>query len=105
MGLDRNYEFKGHWQEASGVGCGSGVHDLPPGSSAYFNIADAILTARMYVDARRDDSDGICRVDVQYPDSDWSNYNNIWNEITLFKNQSEDHGLHDGTVIHEYGHC
>jgi len=104
VGKDRTYGypyFVGYWQEKHhswGI-CGGDIHGFA-GGSVYLNIADAILSARMYADAHRDDSDGIGRVDVQYPDDDWSNYNIIWDEITL----TTDHGFKDGTVVHEYAH-
>ena len=105
IGKDTNYEFTGYWQEKHhswGI-CGGDLHSLN-GGSAYLNIADALLTARMYADAHRDDSDGIGRVDVQYPDDDWSFYSSFWDEITLYKDSTVDHGFEDGTVVHEYAH-
>ncbi len=104
VGKDTNYEFVGYWKEEKfSVFCGSSPH-LIEGGSVYLNIADAILTARMYADANRDDNDGIGRVDVQYPDEDWSNYSSFWEEITLTKDSETDHGWEDGSVAHEYGH-
>jgi len=113
IGKDRTYGypyFVGYWQEKvhtclfGSCVCGGDIHGFA-GGSVYLNIADAILTARTYADAHRDDDDGIGRVDVQYPDDDWSNYDPYWwDEITLYKGPDGDHGFEDGTVIHEYAH-
>lgn len=108
IGKDRTYGypyFVSYWQEKhhSRV-CGGTRHGFA-GGSVYLNIADGILTARTYADAHRDDDDGIGRVDVQYPDDDWSNYDPYWwDEITLYKGPRGDHGFEDGTIVHEYAH-
>lgn len=75
-----------------------------PGGSAYFNIADAVISARQYIDPRRTDNDAIGDVSVQYPKdlAGESKYmgNPGWNEIFLKDNS----GFNDGTIIHEFGH-
>ncbi|MBO8182740.1 MAG: hypothetical protein H0Z28_08110 [Archaeoglobus sp.] len=103
VGMRNDIDFTSYWKEHKHGFCGGSTHSLG-GGSAYFNIADAILTARMYADAHRSDSDGIGKVAVQYPDADWSNFHPIWEEITLYKGNKGDHGFKDGTAIHEFGH-
>jgi|UPI00064E567D subtilase family serine protease len=109
IGKDANYDFTAYWQEKRHTclfglcACGGSVHVIQ-GGSVYLNIADALLAARAYADLHRSDDDGIGRVDVQYPDSEWSNYNYNWDEITLTKDSNTDHGFVDGAAIHEYGH-
>lgn len=87
--------------------------------AVHFNILDTLLRGRQYADARRGDSDDITQVDVQYPDADWSNYNDYWEEITLsgpqtfgkaaleggdYGGNATDHGWVDEVILHEYGH-
>lgn len=83
--------------------------------SSHFNIADAILTGRIYIDGLRADDDDISQVDVQYPDTDWSNHDPYWCEITLSgpamfghggetENGLVDHGIEDEVILHEFGH-
>ncbi len=87
--------------------------------AVHFNILDSIQRGRQYADARRGDSDDITQVDVQYPDADWSNYNDFWEEITLagphtfgkaaieagdYGGNATDHGWDDKVILHEYGH-
>jgi len=111
IGMNKNIDFEGHWAETTDGTCswdGDETGDIA-GGSAYFNIADAILYARQYVDGKRSDSDSIGYVDVQYPDSDWSNYNPTWEEITLIQGPNDDgdwidHGFDDGTIAHEFAH-
>lgn len=104
VGKDSNFEFVGRWQEETDAAtCGGGDDEQGEiaGGSAYFNIADVILYARQYADARRSDDDAVSYVDVEWPDaSDASHYSAGWEEITL----REDRGFHDGKIVHEYGH-
>ena len=90
-------------EETDAVTCGGGDDESGTlaGGSGYFNIADAILYGRQYADGKRSDNDAIGYVDVQWPDAaDSSNYNNMFEEITL----RSEAGFNDYTVIHEYGH-
>ena len=101
IGKDQNINFRGYWGENS-FWCG---HDHNPmdGGSAYFNIADAILTTRLYADGKRADRDNIAQVDAQWPDpgcGDSSCYNDYWSEINL----ADYDGFNDGVIAHEYGH-
>lgn len=97
---DSNTDFTGYWQEYHhDLVCGGSTHDLN-GGSGYFNIADAILTARQYADSYRSDDDSIGMVAIEWPDSGWSMYSSYWEEIQLYT----DHGFQDGKIIHEYGH-
>jgi hypothetical protein len=80
--------------------------------SAHFNIQYAIQAGRTYADLRRDDSDDISRVNVQYPDADWNNYSFQWTEITISGlpshgyggTENGDYGFVDQMILHEYGH-
>jgi len=77
--------------------------DIPtPGGSAYFSIADALLTARRYADSNRDDDedDGIGMEWVEYPQAGTSQHD-ISNHRIFLGSTS---GFEDGEVIHEYGH-
>lgn len=110
IGKDTNHDFSAYWMEPKNYClfdlciCGGSTHQIQ-GGSVYLNIADALLAARAYADFHRSDDDGIGRVDVQYPDDDWSEYDpHWWDEITLYRGPRGDHGFDDGTVIHEYGH-
>ncbi|MDX1503450.1 MAG: hypothetical protein R3325_13905 [Thermoanaerobaculia bacterium] len=104
IGRDVNLDFRGFWQEETdAVTCGGGEDESGTidGGSAYFNIADAILYARQYADARRGDDDAVSYVDVEWPDAaDASHYSSGWEEITLRQNR----GFSDGVIIHEYAH-
>ncbi len=76
----------------------------------HFSILDAIQLGREYANARREGADDIGCVDVQYPDADWSNYSNYWEEITISGHPAYgyggdgEHGWNDQVVLHEYGH-
>jgi PKD repeat protein len=98
IGNTRNIDFTARWGEMD-ADCDRVINTFD-GGSAYFNIADAILAARQYADKYRDDSDGISKVDVQFPDPACgvSCYSGEWKEISLTD------GFDDGTIVHEYGH-
>jgi hypothetical protein len=111
IGMNADIDFVGNWKETTDGTCSWDGEESGsvPGGSAYFNIADVALYARQYADGKRDDSDSIGYVDVQYPDVDWSNYNPTWEEITLIQGPNKDgdwtdHGFDDGVVIHEFAH-
>ncbi len=79
--------------------------------SQHMSIADAVLRGREYADARREDSDDIGYVSVEYPDAEWNHYDSTWGDITLsgpaaygYGGHDKDHGFRDDTVLHEYGH-
>jgi parallel beta-helix repeat protein len=102
IGKSKDLEFTGKWYETTDGFCSWDGKESGKlnGGSEYFNIADSILFARQYADGLRDDSDSIGFVDVEWPDSKGSMYNDYWGEIKLIKN----HGFHDGVACHEYGH-
>lgn len=108
IGMSSDYDFAGlNFGAAWSAGddpCRWGVcghsRETFSGGSAYFNIADAVLTAREYADGLRSDSDGIGKVTVEYPDHEWSNYRPYYEVIKLVR----EHGFDDGAIIHEYGH-
>ncbi len=106
VGKNKDLDFVSNWQETTDGFCSWDGKEMGSlnGGAEYFNIADVILTARTYADARRGDNDNIGRASVQYPDTDWSNYDPYWKEITLTSSSSNDHGYSDGTICHEYGH-
>lgn len=81
--------------------CDTNIEEISE-AAAYFNIAETILVGLEYANAHRDpdESDTIGKVDVQWPDSEWSNYSYDYGEITLY----ETHGFDDGGILHEYGH-
>jgi len=106
IGNAKDLSFHGYWQEPRHdflfwQTCGEPVNSMP-GGSAYFNIADAVLSARQYIDPRRTDNDAIGDVSVQYPKDlkGESKYSPKYNEIFIKTNS----GFDDGTVIHEFGH-
>ena len=78
--------------------------------SVHFSILDAVTWGRQYADGRRSQSDTIDTVTIEYPDADWSHYNNYWEDITLSGHPAhgyggdDEHGWEDGVVLHEYGH-
>jgi len=101
-GRNNDGNLKGYWKEHSvWPFCGGDTQRLY-GGSVYFNIADAILTARQYAEGMRSESDSIGKVDVEHPDGseEVSTYNSFWSEIKLHP----DDGFDDGTIIHEYAH-
>lgn len=101
-GRENDGTLTGYWKEHSvWPFCGGDTHNLY-GGSVYFNIADAILTARQYADGMRSENDNIGKVDVEHPDGseDYSWYSSVWSEIKLHP----DDGFDDGTIIHEYAH-
>lgn len=113
IGIDTDLEFGAYWYENPAWYCAGEMNlNFEAGRSQYFNIAESILLAREYAWAHQGDGfdDTIAQVDVQYPDSDWNNYNNVWSEITLTSPTSPenswrlDYGFVDATIIHEYGH-
>jgi hypothetical protein len=106
IGNTKDISFNGYWQEPRSdflfwQTCGEPVNALP-GGSAYFNIADAVLSSRQYIDPRRTDDDAIGDVSVQYPKdlAGESKYDSFWKEIFIKSNT----GFGDGTIIHEFGH-
>ena len=106
VGMNKDLDFVSNWWETTDGFCswdGKEGGSLN-GGAEYFNIADAILTARQYADGRRDDSDNIGRVSVQYPDNDGDQYNPYWQEISLNSNSAKNSGYADGTICHEFGH-
>ena len=106
VGMNKDLDFVSNWWETTDGFCswdGKEGGSLN-GGAEYFNIADAILTARQYADGRRDDSDNIGRVSVQYPDNDGDQYNPYWQEISLNSNSEKNSGYADGTICHEFGH-
>ncbi|MEJ7732094.1 MAG: hypothetical protein WKG00_23145 [Polyangiaceae bacterium] len=80
--------------------------------SQHMSIMDSIQHGREYANARREGSDDIGNVEVQYPDVDWTNYQDFWGDITVAGpaaygyggNPDADHGWSDGVILHEYGH-
>jgi len=113
IGSDTNIDFEPFWWETEACSWGKPeVHHESPGRSQYFNITESMLLGYEYAWAHSGSgfNDSISQVDVQYPDSDWNNYNNAWKEITLTRPDSSenprnlDFGFIDGTIIHEYGH-
>ena len=108
IGKTRDISFQGFWQEPTHYflfikTCGGPINSMP-GGSAYFNIADAVLSANQYINPKRTDDDDIGDVSVQYPkDIEGESYYNSlpgWKEIFL----KESAGFSDGTIVHEYGH-
>ncbi len=85
------------WCGSAGCSCDNRDYN---GGSAFFNIADAVLFARQYADGKRDDDDSIGMVRVEWPDTEWPNFNDNAEIIKL----DRDHGFNDGTIVHEYGH-
>lgn len=103
-----NRGVRGYWAEHDEWFCGSDTYAIN-GGSAYFNIAESILVARMYADGSREDSDGIGRVDVAYPDPTTSGVSwtsPFWDEIYLVPHDmtGRDSGFVDETIVHEYAH-
>jgi hypothetical protein len=108
IGNTKDISFNGYWQEPRHdflfwQTCGEPVNSMP-GGSAYFNIADALLSSRQYIDPRRTDNDAIGDVSVQYPKvlegQSYYKPDPGWNEIFL----KDSSGFDDGTIIHEFGH-
>jgi len=102
IGIDKNLEFTGHWEETYKGFCSWDGNETGKidGGSAYFNIAETVLVAREYADGLRSDTDSISYVDVEWPDTEKSSYNSFWEEIQLLPER----GFSDGTIIHEFGH-
>ncbi len=72
-------------------------------SSAHYNVADALLTARRYADARRDpnETDSIGKVTVKV----LNNAHNTFLEPTLHEiRMAIGRASSDFSVVHEYGH-
>jgi len=105
--IDKDVDFDAKWRDGPWTAeraCGRSActrdihHDV--GGAAYFNIAETILVAREYADGKRDGSDSIGKVTVEWPDAEWPNYTPFWELIKLRR----DFGFNDGTIVHEYGH-
>jgi PKD repeat protein len=104
IGKNNDISFVGFWQEPTHhflffKTCGEPVQ-MMPGGSAYFNIADAILAARQYIEDRRSDNDAIDDVSVQFPTSDDVSKRNYWGELCIVPSDA----FEEGRIIHEYGH-
>jgi len=107
---DWNADFRGYWSERDEWFCGDESGTIQ-GGSAYFNIAESVMVARIFADGNRDDSDTIDQVDVAYPDptSSGNAYENpTWDEIYIPPPNSytdyRDYGFTDEVIVHEYGH-
>jgi hypothetical protein len=103
-------DFNGFWSENHEWFCGDEGGRID-GGSAYFNIAESILVARMFTDANRAEDDSIGQVDVAYPDptSNGNAFENpFWDEIYLPPPNSYtdylDYGFVDQVIVHEYAH-
>jgi len=106
IGWKADISFEGAWNKREslfGGLCKDEVVSMT-GGSVYFNIADAILSARQYVEPLRAEGadDAIGDVSVQFPKEGegLSKYVYPYGEIWL-KNEV---GFDDGTIIHEFGH-
>lgn len=82
--------------------------------SVHLSILDAVTYGRQYADLRRDDTDDITQVDVEYPeDSDTTSYSAFWDEITVqgpqllsypYGGGTVNNGWRDLVLLHEFGH-